>query len=221
MSTINTRHVRGLLAVTSVLLLAAFVLSARADASTLYACIKHKGGAVRFVSSKTKCKKGESKVSWNSVGSAGKTGATGPAGPTGATGATGSTGAKGATGPAGPFPGKLPRGITLRGDYHVGGTAAAGGSLAVGAISFLFEFASAPEYHYLTEGASSTTECPGSFEEPEAAPGDLCLYSEDEDNLELGSVDTNTPNRFGDTIFADSTAAGSFFGIGTWAATSP
>jgi len=80
------------LAATGALLMAAFLVAPQAQASTLYACYKKKTGSARIVTSKTKCKKGESKVSWSSVGPAGKTGATGAAGATGLTGKEGVAG---------------------------------------------------------------------------------------------------------------------------------
>jgi hypothetical protein len=60
-----------------------------AGATTIYACVSKKNGAMRIVSAKAKCKRGEHKLSW---------GASGPAGAPGATGAAGSPGAAGANG---------------------------------------------------------------------------------------------------------------------------
>jgi hypothetical protein len=57
-----------------------------AGATTIYACVSKKSGAMRIVSAKAKCKRGEHKLSW---------GASGPAGPAGAPGAPGAPGANG------------------------------------------------------------------------------------------------------------------------------
>jgi hypothetical protein len=66
----------------------------------VYACYKAKGktkGAVRLVAKKGKCKRGEKKISWNSVGPAGESGTNGESGSNGENGTAGA-GEKGATG---------------------------------------------------------------------------------------------------------------------------
>ena len=66
----------------------------------VYACYKAKGktkGAVRLVAKKGKCKHGEKKISWNSVGPAGEVGTNGENGGNGENGTAGA-GEKGATG---------------------------------------------------------------------------------------------------------------------------
>ncbi len=73
-------------------MLSAFVAAPQANAATIYACVK-KNGTARFVTKKAKCKKKESKLSWNSEG---------PAGKNGLNGANGKDGAQGKEGPAGP-----------------------------------------------------------------------------------------------------------------------
>jgi hypothetical protein len=84
------------LAATGALLLAVFAAAPQAEASTLYACVKSKSGTARVFTKKPKCKKGESKISWNTAGPAGKNGSNGTNGTNGATGATGANGANGA-----------------------------------------------------------------------------------------------------------------------------
>jgi hypothetical protein len=91
MPTSMTRPRAGVLLAAGTLLLAVLALAPRADAATIYACIKKKTGTARFVSRTTKCKRGETKISWNSQG---------PAGTPGTPGAKGETGSKGETGPA-------------------------------------------------------------------------------------------------------------------------
>jgi hypothetical protein len=58
-------------------------------ATTIYACVNKKSGAMRIVSAKAKCKRTERKLSW---------GATGPAGLPGKEGKQGATGAPGSNG---------------------------------------------------------------------------------------------------------------------------
>lgn len=73
-------------------MVASFAAASPANASTLYACVKKNGNA-HIYSKKPKCKKGESKVSWNNVGPAGKNGANGGNGANGSNGANGKDGA--------------------------------------------------------------------------------------------------------------------------------
>lgn len=65
--------------------------------NTVNAC-QHKGNGDLYI--KSKCQRGDRKISWSKVGPQGTTGA---AGRTGAAGPAGATGATGATGPAGPI----------------------------------------------------------------------------------------------------------------------
>ena len=76
-------------------LLVSLTLATRAEAKTYYTCVAKKSGAIRFVGSKTKCRKSETKISFNSTGQNGKNGANGATGAPGATGATGAPGAAG------------------------------------------------------------------------------------------------------------------------------
>jgi hypothetical protein len=81
---------RGMLATAAIvaLMASAFVASSQAQASTLYACVK-KNGTARIYSKKPKCKKGESKLSWNTTGPAGKNGTNGTNGTNGINGTNG------------------------------------------------------------------------------------------------------------------------------------
>jgi hypothetical protein len=94
MSMLSTRRQLAVLVAVGALLLSALSLAAQANASTIYACVKKKTGAARIVNQKVKCKKGESKLSWNTQGAAGKNGSNG------ANGSNGSNGI-GSEGPAG------------------------------------------------------------------------------------------------------------------------
>jgi hypothetical protein len=58
-------------------------LASAASATKIYTCV-NKGGPMRLVGAKAKCKHGERKVSWNTSGPAGAPGATGAAGSPGA-----------------------------------------------------------------------------------------------------------------------------------------
>jgi hypothetical protein len=74
------------------LLMAALVLPPQVGASPFYACVK-KGGTAHVFTKKTRCKKGETKISWNSQGPTGKDGADGKNGTNGANGTNGTSGA--------------------------------------------------------------------------------------------------------------------------------
>jgi hypothetical protein len=82
------------------LLTAVLVQAAPASAATLYACVK-KNGSAHIFKTKPKCRKGETKLSWNTAGRNGSNGLPGAQGLTGAPGANGAQGAKGAEGPSG------------------------------------------------------------------------------------------------------------------------
>ena len=99
MSTIRTRRL-GALAVLLAATAAAGILAYAAQAHTIYACVQENGTAHIF-GRKTKCKGGESKLSWGSRGQQGPEGLPGALGLVGPTGAAGSSGAKGATGASG------------------------------------------------------------------------------------------------------------------------
>lgn len=98
------------LAVLTLAIFAAVALCAAAPAGAaklvgkdgkVYACYKAKGkakGAVRLVPKKAKCKRGEKKISWGSVGPAGTPGQSGENGSSGESGAAGETGAAGVKG---------------------------------------------------------------------------------------------------------------------------
>jgi hypothetical protein len=96
----RTRGLVVLVALTA-MLIAAFAAVPQADAATIYTCVKKKSGTLRLVSKSTKCKKGESKLSWNTTGPAGKNGLNGLTGLNGANGAAGATGLTGPNGPMG------------------------------------------------------------------------------------------------------------------------
>lgn len=79
-----------------------------AAASTIFACVKQHGGTTHLVSKTAKCKKGETKLSWNSQGPRGANGSQGAAG------SPGTPGSQGHEGPQGPgatsFTATLPEG---------------------------------------------------------------------------------------------------------------
>jgi hypothetical protein len=128
-------------------------------------------------------------------GATGAAGATGPAGPAGsagagtpgAQGAPGAPGAPGKEGPAGKegkqgppgttgFTKTLPKGATETGAWTLQSRAE-----GVSATSISFSIPLSGELGsanvFFLEPGESTTACPGSVEDPEAAEGDLCVYA--------------------------------------------
>jgi hypothetical protein len=82
----------------STLLLGGLAVAPQAGAATLYACVKKKGGTARFVSVRTNCRRGETKLSWNTQGVPGRNGSNGKNGAAGKNGTNGKNGADGKAG---------------------------------------------------------------------------------------------------------------------------
>jgi hypothetical protein len=169
------------------------------------------------------------------VGVAGPAGLPGPAGPQGPQGATGATGAKGDTGqqgPPGPFPGTLPTGKTVTGNWSASGVASAASQYIMEGISYGYAFASTPTVTYVTFGSAPSAGCPGSVGSPQAANGHVCVYENDAtggggpvngtggtcDPASAGCLFASS-NKYGIAVFTLSAAAGQVFNWGTWAAT--
>jgi Collagen triple helix repeat (20 copies) len=100
MSTSTNGRAIAVLAAAGALLLAALAAAPQANAATYYACMK-KNGTVRVFTKKPKCKKGESKLSFNAQGPAGKNGTNGTNGTNGANGTNGTAGKEGSAGKEG------------------------------------------------------------------------------------------------------------------------
>jgi hypothetical protein len=73
-------------ALAGLLALALALVASTAEAASIYACVNRHTGTARFVGSKTKCRRSERRVTWNT------TGPVGPAGKSGAAGAAGTNG---------------------------------------------------------------------------------------------------------------------------------
>jgi hypothetical protein len=123
--------------------------------------------------------------------------------------------------------GTLPAGKTVRGNWIVGGTAAAGGNTFFESIPFGYSLGAAPTAHLLAPGAAATPECPGSLQTPSAASGHLCFYTYSSLNAPVrftcnplnNTCGASQTNAYGTTVRIDSGAAGLAFSWGTWAVT--
>src|ERR1700730_383780 len=102
-------------------------------------------------------------------GPAGNAGAVGPSGP------AGKEGAPGKQGPPGAFVATLPSGQTLRGTYAGRATGGVEQEMQI-PISFGVTLPAAPSPHYVSFGEVPPPQCPGTAAEPNAAPGNLCIY---------------------------------------------
>jgi hypothetical protein len=182
--------------------------AATGSSGAIVACAHQNGGGLYIA---RKCARHDKGLKWS------VTGPQGPAGRDGAIGPAGLAGPRGDTGAPGPFPGVLPRGITVRGDW-AGGSSVAG--TAYESISFGFPFASAPTFHYVSGPVSVPAGCSGGTNEnPTAQPGNLCLYSAGW-SLNTPAVVVTASNAWG-ALFTVSSGSAPFADGGTWAATSP
>src|SRR4051794_41725844 len=80
----------------------AYATGVTSSATTIRACAAKSNGALRAVNARTRCRKSERRLAWNTAGPRGVRGVQGPAGIAGALGPAGPQGPAGGQGPAGP-----------------------------------------------------------------------------------------------------------------------
>ena len=144
----------------------------------------------------------------------------GPAGP------QGPPGAPGPIGPQGQFADVVPSGKTLVGTYAERDHATAANQDYIAAISFGFRFSAAPTPHFVALGTTPPVQCPGNGLNPQAAPGNLCIYETSQANRSTPIVfdvnfDPNSSSPFGASVLMESIGAGVVATSGSWAATAP
>ncbi len=113
------------------------------------------------------------------AGAAGKNGAQGATGAQGEKGATGATGPQGATGPTGsPWTpnSTLPKGATETGTWAVMMPTATPETVVYATVSFPIQVENGSITGHFLKALESTTECPGTREEPKATEGNLCVW---------------------------------------------
>ncbi|HET9593253.1 MAG TPA: hypothetical protein VFP17_10085 [Solirubrobacterales bacterium] len=166
---------------------------------------------------------------------AGKPGAAGPQGPAGPQGAPGKEGARGPAGTPGSDGSngedgacsiaepvcELPSEATVTGDWSF----VSKGFAAYVEISFPLRDPQVPGAEFLALN-EQTVDCPGTYEEPKAEPGHLCVYV-----LELNNVSTTQPKFVGGSTadkhsgwigeFTPENASAESYGYGSWALTAP
>jgi hypothetical protein len=147
----------------------------------------------------------------------GPVGPQGSPGPAGAPGSEGDEGPQGPIGPAGPTETKLPSGKTSTGNWAL----AVKGHSDYLTLNFPLRVEPQPEaWHWLGVGGSNAN-CPGTPQDPKAAPGHLCIYAVELANLSgpelvAGSTTDPTSGWVGEFI-PGGEAEG--YGYGSWAVT--
>ena len=150
-----------------------------------------------------------------------------PAGPQGPKGDPGAQGPKGDPGAIAVVPSKA----TIRGVYAL--DFKADGSIEAGTTSFSFGAVLpaaplAPPANFIDVGEGPTASCPGSAGDPQAAPGNLCVYEGGKTNTGEGATifhpssgSTYEADQYGAGLYKTSVAAGHAKSFGTWAVTAP
>jgi hypothetical protein len=182
-------------------------------------CVDRSSGVLRVVPTAQSCRRartinrggrhvrlpGEYAIAWNQTG------------PQGIPGGNGQRGLPGPQGPAGPFPSTLPSGKTLTGAYR---TDIVNMVALEDTQSFAYPLASRPSVHFIGIGTTAPAQCPGTASDPQAAPGNLCVYAalglSGANVIGISDPDTNHPGSslWGFTV-AGATSSGS------WAVTAP
>jgi hypothetical protein len=207
----------------------AYALTGVPDSNGIfYGCVSAKTGALRVVQSAKSCRKartvtrnrkkvrlpGELAIAWNQKGAVGATGAVGAPGPAGPAGPAGSAG------PAGPFPATLASGTSLTGAYRSYTTNA--GDPVGDAETFTYPLVSKPIVHFIAPSTQPPTECPGTPDDPKAAPGHLCVFAaQGNSGVSIANPETNIApdaSRHGFVVFDNFNGA---FTSGSWAVTAP
>jgi hypothetical protein len=138
----------------------------------------------------------------------------------GPAGAPGPSGPKGDPGPAGPLLDTLPSGRSLVGYIADKGQLVNGQGTTQTPISFPIPLAAAPSVvRVIPDGAAPPADCPGTRDNPRAAPGVLCVFIRAQDAaFTLQPFDVTrfgtelVPSNIGDTTYG-------FFAV--WAVTAP
>ena len=124
--------------------------------------------------------------------------------------------------------GTLPEGTTIRGFYDIEWTADVAEDYQAQPISFGYTLQSEPVAHYIAVGETAPAECPGTAQNPQAAPGHLCVYEFFARNIDTFNSEyvcdlTYCPaaERSGASLNVRSAAAGFATVRGQWAVTAP
>jgi hypothetical protein len=143
--------------------------------------------------------------------------------PAGPQGIKGDKGDKGDQGPPGPFPsGPLPRGTTIKGVYDIDFVATTTFQYSAQPLSYGFEMASPLAATVVASGTTPPAQCAGgSAASPQAAPGNICLFSENKANEYNFGAYTPPSSKYGAGLELEAQTTGRAYDYGTWAATAP
>ncbi|HEX4670980.1 MAG TPA: hypothetical protein VH279_01870 [Solirubrobacteraceae bacterium] len=146
-----------------------------------------------------------------------------PAGPQGIKGDKGDKGDTGDQGTPGPFPsGPLPRGTTIKGVYDIDFVATTTFQFAAQTLSYGFEMASPLAATVVASGTTPPAQCAGgSAASPQAAPGNICLFSQNKGNENNLGVYSPPSSKYGAAVELEAQTTGRAYDYGTWAATAP
>jgi hypothetical protein len=215
----TSRRVTAAILAAGALLLAAFAIAPTAGAATLYACVK-KNGTAHIYAKKPKCKKHESKLSWNTEGAAGRNGSNGLNGLNG----VGTNGTNGTNGKDLTSHTPLPSGESESGWFATGGGTSTSGEVGEG-VSFNQPLATpiTEEHAIFNDEGVTSTHCPGFGH---ADPGYLCLYTAERNSmafvhtLNFVPYENNSTGKFGFALYFSVEASFGFVD-GSWTVTAP
>jgi hypothetical protein len=114
--------------------------------------------------------------------------------------------------------GSLRSGQTLTGTYAWAGNIGAGEFVPATPISLPIPLAAAPTVSYLPPGSAATAACPGTVDDPDATPGNLCVYGRRQDGA-VPAIELEASGRTGARLFPQDTGNTQY--DGTWAVTAP
>ena len=117
------------------------------------------------------------------------------------------------------LPLNMPPGFTARGIVYVVSDGDDGTGFIGQNITYPVRMSAELTPQILASGDSPTAECPGTWDNPSAAPGYLCIYEEYTTNVNLRDTEVNTRQGLGYYIYPQ--AAGPYWSVGGWAATPP
>ena len=221
MSTLRTRPSVGIAVVALAAVISLLWAASAAQARTLYACAKKNGNAHIYVK-KPKCKKGETKLSWNTTGPAGSKG------PAGVNGVNGINGTNGSNGQDLTSHTPLPSGQSESGFFGVGGGSSTGFEVGEG-VSFSQPLAAGLTENHVVFNEFETTSkhCPGIGR---ADAGFMCLYAGEIQSLEYdltlnypapGKIyEDEATGKYGFVVYFKVLGTGGF-ADGVWTVTAP
>jgi hypothetical protein len=177
----------------------------------IHGCYQKKGGSLRVISAARHCPGSQKAIAWNQSGPRGLQGV---------------QGMQGIQGVPGPITGTLPRGVTLRGEYFIRGTATTTDPVQnTEGISFGLSLSAPPTVHYIRVGGTPPAGCQGgTAADPTADPGNACVYEVRAVNAYAGTYDgvnpVNQATVFGFVIYAnDNNCVCDYQVGGSWAVT--